>query len=331
MAEINPNRRGPLSIVVATLTRQRPNMLANLLRSWSELSLPANCQVTFLVVENDDQPRSRDFVAEHAPSFVNSALRYAHESELGIPFGRNRAAKEAIALGADLLAFMDDDEVAAEDWLVKFIEGYRNSEAVLLGAPWRTGPLEDAEVAWTVKLMHRCIVARCARKERHANRVAGLSDATQVTIATNNWLAQTSLFTEHGLWFDEAMRHTGGTDAKFYTQVRDRGLPTGWVHDAYMYETVPLDRLTFAYQFGRARDHSNSYFRRKIARNPWAGFLAFCLMPLKCLGILLLMILTPLTLGRTLLDLARAMGWVAGWTGAVLGKRSSHYLEVTGS
>lgn len=331
MAENNPKRQGPLSIVVSTLTRRRPRMLANLLRSWSELSLPANCQVTFLVVENDDQPQSRDVVEEHAKLFMNTKLQYAHESELGIPFGRNRAAKEAIAQEADLLAFVDDDEVVAEDWLINFIAGYRNSEAVLLGGPWRIAPLPAEKVSWTVRLMHRCVVARCARKERHANRIAGLSDSRRVTIATNNWLGETALFTEHGLWFDEAMRHTGGTDAKFYTQVRDLGLPTGWVYDAYMYETVPIDRLTFAYQFERARDHSNTYFRRKIARNPWARLVAFCLMPLKCLIVLLLMILTPLTLGRTLLDLARGMGWVAGWTGAVFGKRSNHYLEVTGS
>lgn len=332
MAAKNSDRQGPLSVVVSTLTRRRPEMLSGLLDSWSQLKLPENCEVTFLVVENDDQPRTQRLVEQYAERFTTSSLQYAFEDELGIPFGRNRAAKEAIAAGADLLAFVDDDEVVAEDWLVRFIAGYRQSEAVLLGGPVRVVPLDKSQnVSWLERLMHRSIVTRCTRKEKRAKQQASLNDTPRVTIGTFNWLGQTSLFTEHGLWFDEGMRHTGGTDAKFYTQTRDLGLTTGWVSDAYVYEEVPLDRLTFAYQFGRSRDHSNSYFRRKIARNPWARLIAFCLMPLKCVGILLLMILTPLTCGRTLLDLARGMGWVAGWTGAMFGKRSSHYLEVTGS
>src|SRR5690554_1764721 len=109
---------GHLNITVAVLTRQRPRMLKSLLVSWREVRLPQHCTVQFLVVENDVKPHSRDLVEREAGSFQTCTLTHVLETEIGIPFGRNRAAQEALLSGSNLLVFVDDDEVVATDWLV---------------------------------------------------------------------------------------------------------------------------------------------------------------------------------------------------------------------
>ena len=48
-------------------------------------------------------------------------------------------------------------------------------------------------------------------------------------------------------------------------------------------------------------------------------------------GFVALAIAVPLTRGQTLLPLARGMGWIAGRVGALFGRRSSLYRNVTGS
>ena len=327
---IMQDRSGPLSVTVAVLTRQRPRMLAATLDSFDALAAPDSCTVRFLVVENDDAPRSREVVEARGGRLALGPLDYVLETEPGIPFGRNRAAREASAAGSDLLAFVDDDETVDRDWLRNLLRGYRRSTALLLGAPLRAAPVAPG-LSWAQRKIHEGIAARYARKEHRAARRADLAGTPGVTIVTNNWLADLTIFRDHGIWFDEEMRFTGGTDAKLSAEVDKRGLPTAWVADAVVYETIPPDRLTFGYQFRRGRDQSNTHMRRKLAQSPAGAATVLVSVPAKLAGAVLLAVALLPTGGRSLLDLARTCGWIAGRIGALRGHRSELYENVTGS
>lgn len=315
---------------VATLTRQRPKMLEALLRSWSSLMIPEKVKVTFLVVENDTEERSKDLIQTLRPAFKNCDLVYALETEPGIPFARNRAATESIEIGSDLLLFVDDDEEVPRDWLQKIIQGYRNSEAKLIGAPLRARRPEE-NLTFLQKLMFTNLKSRYRKKERRASRKASLKGTTGVTIVTNNWLAETSLFSEHNIWFDESMRHTGGTDSKFYAEVIAKGLQTAWVQGAHVYETIPPERLSFLYQYGRARDQSNTNFRRKNNGTVRLNLIVLTSILIKLIAVIGLILTLPITAGRTLMTLARALGWIAGRIGAIAGSKSTLYSSTTGN
>jgi GT2 family glycosyltransferase len=326
---MNDTRRTPLSVVVSALTRRRPEMLGALIGSWGAMDLPERTRVTFLIVENDNAPRSREII-ETYDSLANGAqLMYVHEPELGIPFGRNRAAKEAIALGADLLAFVDDDEIVARDWLVEMIAAYRASDAVLIGGPLRVKHT-PRKLSMLDRLMDRCIARRYMRKEARAARRATLDGTPGVTIVTNNWLGETAIFSEHGIWFDERMRFTGGTDSKLCAEVKAAGLPTGWAHRAAVYEEIPLERLSVAYQFKRGRDQSSTNFHRKLEARPAAKYSVLVAVPIKLVMVTGLVLALPFTGGRTLLDAVRTSGWIVGRIDALRGRRSSLYKTVTG-
>ena len=305
-------------------------MLEALLRSWSSLIIPEKVTVTFLVIENDTEECSQDIFKTLQPMFKDSKLAYALETEHGIPFARNHAAREALEIGSDLLLFVDDDEEVPRDWLKKIIKGYRNSEAKLIGAPLRARRPEE-KLTLLERLMFINLKSRYRKKETRASRKASLKGTPGITIVTNNWLADTSLFSKHNIWFDESMRYTGGTDSKFYAEVIDRNLPTAWVQDAYVYETIPPERLSFLYQYSRARDQSNTNFRRKNNGIVRLNLVSLTSILLKLIAVIGLILTLPITAGRTLLTLARALGWIAGRTGAIAGSRSSLYSNTTGN
>ena len=292
--------------------------------------IPEKVKVTFLVVENDTEERSKDLIQTLRPAFKNCDLIYALETEPGIPFARNRAATESIEIGSDLLLFVDDDEEVPRDWLQKIIQGYRNSEAKLIGAPLRARRPEE-NLTFLQKLMFTNLKSRYRKKERRASRKASLKGTTGVTIVTNNWLAETSLFSEHNIWFDESMRHTGGTDSKFYAEVIAKGLQTAWVQGAHVYETIPPERLSFLYQYGRARDQSNTNFRRKNNGTVRLNPIVLTSILIKLIAVIGLILTLPITAGRTLMTLARALGWIAGRIGAIAGSRSTLYSSTTGN
>ena len=324
-----PDRNRELTVTVAVLTRRRPAMLDRLIDSWGRLRAPADCAVRFLVVENDDAPQVRAQVEDRG-SLPLGPLHYVLEREAGIPFGRNRAAREAIAAGHRLLAFVDDDEMVAADWLMRLIDSYRSSGAALIGAPLGIVPAPDG-LTWTQRRMHASLSWRYARKAALAAARGGLDGTPGVTIVTNNWLAETAVFALHGIWFDEAMRFTGGTDAKLSAEVKAAGLPTAWAADAHVYEDVPPERLSFAYQYRRARDQSNTNFHRKLATDRALRASVIVTLPLKALSVVGLALAVPLTNGATLIDVARTAGWMAGRIGALRGGRSMLYRTTTGS
>lgn len=326
---MNYNRSHPLTVVVSALTRRRPEMLSALIGSWGDMALPKNTTVHLLIVENDDTPLSAEYVQGFGTLANGTVVQYVHEPELGIPFGRNRAAKEAIAQGADLLAFVDDDEIVAKDWLVEMIAAYRNSHAVLIGGPLRVKNT-PRELSLVDGLMDKCIARRYLRKETRAAGRADLSGTPGVTIVTNNWLGETAIFDTHGIWFDEKMRFTGGTDSKLSAQVKSAGLPTAWAAKAAVYEEIPLERLAVSYQYKRGRDQSSTNYHRKLERTPSAKLNVLVSVPIKIIMIAALIVALPFTGGRTLLDVVRTSGWIAGRFDALLGRRSDLYKTVTG-
>jgi succinoglycan biosynthesis protein ExoM len=318
-----------LTIVVAALTRKRPEMLRALLRSWSLMRHPENCTINFLVVENDIAKTSLPVVEAACASFEGSSLRYVQELELGIPFARNRAVREAIAEKADILMFVDDDEEVAADWMICMIAAYRSSDAVLLGGPLRSLP--PSKLTFMQRKMYENVDAFYRRKEQAALELTANNRGSKVRVATNNWLADLSIFTSHNIWFDEKMRFTGGTDSKLFASVRDAGLETSWVPDAIVYETIPVERLSFRYQYRRSRDQSNNHARHKTQSNRRPVIFSIAPVPKK-LGVLMMQIIAlPFTRGRNLLDIARTLGWISGRVGFVFGRRPSLYTAITGN
>ncbi|MCB1498657.1 MAG: glycosyltransferase family 2 protein [Bauldia sp.] len=314
-------------IVVAAPTCRRPKMLGDLLESFARMEPPATGSVTFLIVDNGPDAPVADVVAAFgARSGLD--LRYALETEAGIPFARNRALDEAEAIGADFVAFVDDDEFVAPDWMLRLAAHQQAKGSHLVGGPVRLAPQENA--GFVGRLIERGVRRRYERKEaKNARRQREGRDGG-VTIITNNWLGDLAWMRKVGLRFDVALRYSGGSDTALYHKAKSLGAETSWCPDAIVYETVPPERMSLAYQYRRARDQAATSFWRKDAKERRSAAVNVATAAGKVILGGFLVAVSPLTLGHTLVDGVRLVGYGLGYGRAMAGRKSRHYEVLQG-
>ena len=236
------------TVVVSALAFRRPEMLRQLLRALAGIDRPEGWRVRFLVVDNDADGSARQVVDECA-GLYGDTLDYVIEEAPGIPLARNRALDEATAGGARLLAFIDDDEYPAPDWLVRLVGHYVETGAVLVGGPVRLR--EPAlEVGLWKRFWLRSLVARGRVLE---DRAATAASAGKIEmIATNNWLADLEWIAANSIRFDNSMRVSGGSDGRFFFDIRKSGGRVSWCREALVYEPIASERSTLRYHMSRA-------------------------------------------------------------------------------
>lgn len=124
----------PPRVTVAVCTRERPESLRSCLTSVLKMEYP---NLELLVVDNaPTTAASRDVVRE-----VDHAHRvhYVVEPRAGVSWARNRAIAEA---SEDIIAFIDDDEVADPHWLTEIVRAF----AEVPGVDVVSGPMMAAEL-----------------------------------------------------------------------------------------------------------------------------------------------------------------------------------------
>ena len=99
-----------IQVIVAVLTYKRPEPLRTCLSAIQNLEVPAGHTVSILVIDNDPDRSAIDAADSWRAISLRYPLHLVHEPRRGIPTARNRALDEALAVGADLLCFLDDDE-----------------------------------------------------------------------------------------------------------------------------------------------------------------------------------------------------------------------------
>ena len=309
-----------INIVVAVLTCERPDALIECLQSLAAMDEPQNTTVTLLVVDNAP-PSAAGKVVEALKNDCFYALEYIGEAERGISVARNCALDFANKRNADFLAFVDDDELVATDWLVALTDCWRETGAELIGGPvYVTDPVEQA--SWWQRLVNRSLQARAIQKMAQTARSA-LSTG-KYTIVTNNWLCDLNWQRRHNIRFDYDLRFTGGEDTKFFRDSKQLNCQTHWCDDAKIYETQSLDRLSLGYQFRRASAQALNHFRMKHGTVNVKNFLLTvpAVMIKMLSGIALFLI--PVFGVASLVAASRSIGWAVGRTKALFGNLGSH-------
>ncbi len=297
-------------------------MLGMLLESFAAMQPPGEGSVTFLIVDNAPDAPVREQVEAFAER-TGIDVRYVLEPEAGIPFARNRALDAAEAIGADFVAFVDDDEYVAPDWLVRLAAHQRRVGAHLVGGPVRLAP--DQASGFLDRVVERGVRRRYERKEEKNARRQREGRDGGVTIITNNWLGDLAWMRSVGLRFDIALRYSGGSDTALYHKAKSLGAKTAWAPDAVVYETVPADRMSVGYQYRRARDQAATSFWRKSAADRRSAPVNIATAGGKVIAGGFLVLISPLTAGRTLVDGVRLVGYGLGYGYAMAGRRSRHY------
>lgn len=232
-------------------------MLADCLAAVARLAPPGGCEVSVMVADNDAGGPARAQV-EGLVSAFPFPLHYCIEPERGLASVRNRLLRAALAVGADWIAFLDDDEMPGPGWLAALY-----GAAQEYGADVVTGPL--------VPIRDDCDEGRPAGGRRLP------SGTVPRHVASNNVMFRSALVAAQGLHFDRFYDFIGGEDFDFFNRSRQQGNRHVWAAAAVVYEKIPPERTTLRYLFFRhftgainnvlryRRDHGNAA--------SWARFL----------------------------------------------------------
>ena len=232
------------SVAVCVATYRRPLGLARLLAGLHALAFREGAPSITIVVVDNDPAGSAAATCTAAGSSSRWPLEYVAERRRGIPFARNAAVARARALGATLLAFIDDDEVPEPTWLEELLAVMDASGASIV-----TGPVLPAFEGQLPAWIER---GRFFDRERHA------TGSMQERAVTGNVLLRLTLLAGMPAPFDERRPLSGGTDTPLFRRLVKDGHRIVWADDAIVHEWNPASRLTARWLMRRAfRTSSN--------------------------------------------------------------------------
>ena len=249
--ETKDNVAPDISVCIATF--RRPQGLARLLES-----LQAVCEgddefiVEIIVVDNDVGETARSLAGSMRKRF--KSLRYFVEARQNIADARNCCVREA---RGTWIAFIDDDEVAGNNWLT----AYWRMAAEKAGDGY-FGPvlarLEHSVPSW----MDRELLFGRPRFPTGTR----LSDDRQMR--TGNAFIRRSFFSSFK--FDFRYGLTGGEDSDLFGRLSDNGAVFYWCDEAETFEYYPIERLSLRWLVQRS--FRGGYTYTLIKRNRQPGF-----------------------------------------------------------
>lgn len=236
------------TIALCIPTWRRNDLLRQCLSAVSTLQLPDRHHLLVLVVDNDALGGAHTLCRELAQ---NKGLRLSYfiEPERGLCSVRNRLLQESLRTDAQWLAFLDDDEQPAPDWLLAHLHGLS-----ACGADVSAGP----------------VIQYLDNESPVTPQISDNVSAPQIPrfVACNNVMFRRKLISEQGLRFDPLFNFTGGEDFDFFESSRRCGNRHIWTGAAMVYETVTPERATFGYLFHR---HWTGAMTRVMQQRKWRG------------------------------------------------------------
>ena len=232
---------------VGVCTFKRPSVVATL-ASLGAQRLPPHVRMRVIVADNEPTPAARAAVLATAAAH-GIDLDYVHAPARNISLARNAVLD---ALAGDYLAFIDDDQTAAPDWIASLVEAAeRQGAAAVLGPVTALYPPETPP--WI------------AAGDFHSFRPVKVGGRILKGYSCNV-LIRTEVIRRAGLRFDPALGRMGGEDDDFFYRLTDAGGVIGEAPAARVFEPVPAARASLTWLLRRAFRSGQSHGRRQLRR-----------------------------------------------------------------
>jgi glycosyltransferase involved in cell wall biosynthesis len=221
-------------ISVCVCTYKRPHLLKRLLEKLRDQETDTLFRYSLVVADNDQLQSAKPVVSDFAAS-SSVSVKYCVEPRQSIALARNKAVENA---QGDYIAFIDDDEFPAKDWLLilfRTCEEYR-VDGVL-------GPVkrhfDEEPPQWIVKSQFY---------ERRIKATGSIVDWHEAR--TGNVLLKRQIFEAGVPPFCPEFR--AGEDQDFFKRMIDKRHVFIWSDQALAYEVISSSRWKRTYMLKKA-------------------------------------------------------------------------------
>ncbi|HTO27236.1 MAG TPA: glycosyltransferase family 2 protein [Devosia sp.] len=214
------------SVDISICTYRRA-FLAKTLESIAQID-PGGHAVRVIIADNDVDPSARDLV-DAMREQVPFPIIYLHAPASNICIARNACLDQA---DADYLAFIDDDEVVTQGWLVALVGRAEKTGAAAVLGPVAAIYGADAP-AWMIE------------GDFHSTRPVFVGGTIRTGYTCNVLIGWTAPY--QALRFDIALGKSGGEDTDFFYRLTSLGGTIAYAEDALVEEPVPSDRASMAW------------------------------------------------------------------------------------
>jgi succinoglycan biosynthesis protein ExoM len=295
-------------IAVCVCTYKRPDQLARLFESYLAIRDPSD--IEFVVVDNDGSNPEVERLTQELAQKSGKKAHYVVETQPGISAARNAAFAKARAIGAEILAMVDDDEWVTPEWLRHLLDTMRSTGAKVVGGPVRP-VFSEAKQKWAPH-------AKMWSVERE------FLHGKPFVFCTCNFALELAAVAPLGEQpFNEAYGLTGGGDVFFFRQLANLGVPMAWSEEAFIHESIPDSRASLKWLRQRRYRVGNATYRWEVDV-PTSGDMNPGLKTLISIARLPFFPLTGKGRGPLFLAWLLEVDKVRGRIGAQLG---SHYTE----
>ena len=222
-------------ISVCICTFKRPGLLTRLLAGLENQRTEGLFTYSVVVADNDRARSAEDALAAFSRS-SQMPCTYCVEPQPNIALARNKALQHA---HGELIAFIDDDEFPADDWLWCLFRAY-----VAHGADGVLGPVKPSfeldPPRWVTK-------GRFFDRPTHATGYR----LTWPEARSGNVLFRRDILDDVDVPFRSEFA-AAGEDLDFFRRMMERGRRFVWCNEAVVHETVPPSRCTRSYLLKRA-------------------------------------------------------------------------------
>ncbi len=274
------NKKIPL-VSICIISYKRPNKLSLLLECLATQSFFSLYSAEIIVVDNDKNGSAKPVIEKFIRQYPNISTTYEIEHIQGISIARNRSV--GLAKG-EFVAFIDDDEIADQDWLLELYRGIHR-----YGADAVFGPVEPI-------LPETC--PEWIRRGKFFNRPHYPDGSTLITGRTGNALVRKYWLNKFKEPFDPTLRLTGGEDSDFFHRIRSQGAKLSWIKNAIVYEFVGPERLKLKWLLMRAFRGGQGHAWRHAVRGNFIGKMSHILYRLALICFSLMMVLISFPFGR---------------------------------
>lgn len=224
------------TVSVCICTFRRPALLRRSLAELAKQDPGATLKYHIVVADNDARESARQAVTDFAANSQVPTVYCVEPQEHNIALARNRALQHA---KGDFIAFIDDDEFPAPDWLRNMVQTCDRH-----GIDGVLGPVrpffDEPPPQWLVR-------GRFCDRPEHTTGTLLQWRQTR----TGNVLFKRELLAGIREPFRREFGN-GGEDQDFFRRMMQNGRGFIWCNEAVVYEVVPAERLKRTYMLKRA-------------------------------------------------------------------------------